>query len=1131
MEAHRGEQNAYQDAYQAHKANPETREEVSRVPPLSFKAGDEFPPEAFPDAYYDLGRPGFITTPLPECVFGVFNHVHKTGGTTLRRILVDQAQWGHFEFYSLTTFGWPYIIRDLVGLATNASSTLRPDQIPHRRVLIEIHGDEMYDFAHKLRELRAVAKLMGPQCKVVSFAYLREPVAHYLSFYHYFVPRVRFTMCEWDPPRALQTKILLGIASPPEKDGVLPLQAFLGGEENDLVDAGLAALDEYSFIGALELFDESLLLLADELGLQHPEYIGKINAANLAEKVVDTWAPHNSPEWRASKIAYIKKLQEEAVAIATKKKGESIGPCTKTVTRGHPRTAENDQWAEQVLDDIIEASKTDLILYKRVIEKLITRMNEGGVDFEARVHGLRAAIAGKAAAAEEHRTLYKDVMATETCVRCGFDGRVFYRGCWGRFGALLMGEMTVLKCERVWDPMFGAFQELSPSLIDRKREQLPLRPLCSSTCWTVLDPTRFGGHASLTPDAIASIGMNPGDTACTRPCAAEPEWFQKETSLEWLARWDTMVNVLAPLDEQPKGLTRVSASVHAPGPPLRDRLNVAMSTSGREKKQYDSLVNSVSKRLTPLTPLDTPVPSLEDLGVPPGSEVGVLGVSSEKNAAKTCRVGMYIRIPGVEDGLIRDALMTWAREGKIELYSTLSTTWEAVVHELVGNFEYDGKSKTYVPPGGSQDGIRHQSIVIEVSNWPKAEWYSRYSDVGALRALLSPYCEFSSFTFVQNPIDAALNGWKIQGGSPSQGAMWGTDIQTSGLLSKARFDQILGEQLDMFVRRGRTFLLHRVLEQGLDFLGVVEEAEASLVVLANKLGLDLPDLVLPQSGVEELAEQRELAGELHNLGVALVADLAGNDPLLLKEVSANVMLTQLKDTLGKHFDGNHGGVKTRLEDRVEAVTGQRSTFDTVNDASWNDWIVYCKALLRLKHRVEEDRELAADVPGFQQRITELASVSKVVTLPGSRVPVRENELDECVHCEDQIPLMNRGCWWGGDPSIPHVSYENAAVWTTQDQKGGTCVRYWTQSGADSFVPQPFGQAPASAERGIPSLTTLTFGPGIPMACFHTCFVRDGGKGVECSRPCDVEREEFLSEGLMEFSYRWQGIVDIISPIM
>ena len=243
-------------------------------------------------------RPPYIVSPLPQCAILLERHTHKNGGSTFRAIVNQNdmrdgwAYWGYgmHQHQMITS----KVISVMLG-PSNRSCDAWSGRAP-LRMIAEHHYSRL--------PLNVVMGYFGPMspmqqvgarchCRVVLVTRLREPLSFYISFYRWTVSWRQLrnstafgkTFEEW-APRNLQSSMLMAPldATWAEFVGVNTEEGRLRrpkysqfdepAEHQDAPAAGVGArrrerlrhiLRSFDLVGLVERFDETLLMLADQV--------------------------------------------------------------------------------------------------------------------------------------------------------------------------------------------------------------------------------------------------------------------------------------------------------------------------------------------------------------------------------------------------------------------------------------------------------------------------------------------------------------------------------------------------------------------------------------------------------------------------------------------------------------------------------------------------------------------------------------------------------------------------------------------------------------------------------------------------------------------------------------------------
>ncbi|KAK3255887.1 hypothetical protein CYMTET_34955 [Cymbomonas tetramitiformis] len=221
-------------------------------------------------------NPSLAKGVLPKakpCVLFVFRHLLKTGGTTVLRTLQRNR-----EFRRLKSGAWnPECFSEW------SKKYLWDDEWARRNpyLWVEFHiareKDVFLDFMNQLETYRHVAKRRG--CEVVVATFLREPGLNLLSdFYHFqkCCQASNFTKFMLENEE-LQISQLLACSDVPTCRGHYPkAHVFRGPHVRTtrrvrwtLLQSVNRLLGDMDLVGITDHWKESMLLLADALGLQH----------------------------------------------------------------------------------------------------------------------------------------------------------------------------------------------------------------------------------------------------------------------------------------------------------------------------------------------------------------------------------------------------------------------------------------------------------------------------------------------------------------------------------------------------------------------------------------------------------------------------------------------------------------------------------------------------------------------------------------------------------------------------------------------------------------------------------------------------------------------------------------------
>ena len=223
-----------------------------------------------------LSSPAYTTAPR-RCAILVDRHVHKTGGTTMRDIMLENERRGEWLYWGYSLGRLTPVFDELRKQAVSGNTT-------HRIGLEYHHGFIPFspDVVDQLRSLRATYHALDIDCRVVLVTRVREPLSFYISYFKWAAawrqkkePATfgrNFT--EWAPPN-LQSALMLnsmdhmwaekGIGHKRRREAFDGFDAHAWQRLHDL-------LLHFDIVGTTERFDETLLLTAGMTGLQHLRY-------------------------------------------------------------------------------------------------------------------------------------------------------------------------------------------------------------------------------------------------------------------------------------------------------------------------------------------------------------------------------------------------------------------------------------------------------------------------------------------------------------------------------------------------------------------------------------------------------------------------------------------------------------------------------------------------------------------------------------------------------------------------------------------------------------------------------------------------------------------------------------------
>ena len=241
--------------------------------------------------------PAWQRRPMRKCAIVVDRHVHKNGGSTVRDLFLEHERTGHALYQGYTQMYWH---RDYRVLRRAAETAIREQRTPEHVLLIEAHFGwvEMeQSVLPSLRELSKIHKQNNIDCPLVLMTRVREPLDYYLSFYRWGVAfRQRedpasfgSNFLEWARrvPNLQSTMMVQSMAAMAAEYHINQYMmnynrrrpgAAIGNTEEAAWHKLMAFLDQFTIVGTMKRFDESLLLAHDLVGL--PILLYKRNRPN-----------------------------------------------------------------------------------------------------------------------------------------------------------------------------------------------------------------------------------------------------------------------------------------------------------------------------------------------------------------------------------------------------------------------------------------------------------------------------------------------------------------------------------------------------------------------------------------------------------------------------------------------------------------------------------------------------------------------------------------------------------------------------------------------------------------------------------------------------------------------------------
>ena len=243
---------------------------TARAPPILSAAREDQPLD-------NRTTPAYTTAPQ-RCVVLVDRHVHKTGGTTMRDILLNNERRGEWLYWGYSLGRVTPVFDELRRLAATGNTT--------HRVAVEYHHGFIAfspNVIDQIRSLRATYHALGVDCRIVLVTRVRDPLRFYLSYFKWAAAwrqkqdpeRYGRNFSEWAPPN-LQSALMLNsmdhmLAENKNIHSARRRKAFEGFDEHAMRRLQDMLL-HFDIVGTTERFDETLLLTADMTGLQHLKY-------------------------------------------------------------------------------------------------------------------------------------------------------------------------------------------------------------------------------------------------------------------------------------------------------------------------------------------------------------------------------------------------------------------------------------------------------------------------------------------------------------------------------------------------------------------------------------------------------------------------------------------------------------------------------------------------------------------------------------------------------------------------------------------------------------------------------------------------------------------------------------------
>lgn len=383
---------------------------------------------------------------ISDCVIGFFLHIDKTGGTSLRSFLKNQAIMGNFDIISFTRMQtdnlWAILLQNLV---------LRSQMNHSLRLLVEIHtGPTVHPqtFLEQIPDILALRKLYEPKCHVKLFTILREPLNQIISLHNYAI-RGQVPLCVWNPTPNPQLRLLFGYTY-----GAAMHRKTLNDADLSIMSNTLR--EHFDVVGRLDSWWESVSRIADILG---------ISRASVAIKNMNVARP---PSQRISMLNLIQKRMKKSSRNANIL-GRNMLQCQEYGCILHGRNIyKRTTWidsmctvdASVVLERLRNATKLDEKLYDQFIIK------------------------NSRHAWKLKRLVLKKNITTKhssTCPACTQNDNSIVDSCWQSYDLIYEENKSYPVCTRTWYPTLP----LRIQHINNIRGHA----YCWQTCWTETSST------------------------------------------------------------------------------------------------------------------------------------------------------------------------------------------------------------------------------------------------------------------------------------------------------------------------------------------------------------------------------------------------------------------------------------------------------------------------------------------------------------------------------------------------------------------------------------------------------------------------------------------------------------------
>jgi len=222
--------------------------------------------------------PAYQRTPPQRCAIIVDRHVHKNGGSTMRDFFLELERLGYGLYTGYSQMRWA---EDGAVLSKLAMAAAKRGAAPRHLIMMEAHfgyvefADSVMPQLQSVERIYQTAKI---SCPLVLVTRVREPLAYYISFFKWGVagrqakdPKTfghNFTGWASQVPNLQSTIMTKGMmAMPAEYYGRFPNSARVRMSNEQAWEQVSKLLDQFTLVGTVKRFDETLLLASDLTGL------------------------------------------------------------------------------------------------------------------------------------------------------------------------------------------------------------------------------------------------------------------------------------------------------------------------------------------------------------------------------------------------------------------------------------------------------------------------------------------------------------------------------------------------------------------------------------------------------------------------------------------------------------------------------------------------------------------------------------------------------------------------------------------------------------------------------------------------------------------------------------------------